>query len=197
MIQGVVGAIRCFLVRVERLERQLADASESSSMCAVSVVDTLVSLDRSLQEEGVVEWLELVRLEPQEIEIALPIKEETVEELMLVPRERAEKRTADQVEHVPQIREETVDAVTWVLRERVQQRTAEQIEDAPQSPAEVVEAVTSVPRERVQQRTAEKIGEVQETASQDLRLQRTVEQAFVDRAEAGQIALRKRFEGMC
>ena len=41
------------------------------------------------------------------------------------------------------------------------------------------------------------ITEVPKTASQDRRLQRTVEQAFVDRAEADQIALRKRFEGMC
>ena len=45
--------------------------------------------------------------------------------------------------------------VTLVPRERVQQRTAEQIEDAPQSPEETIEAVTLVPRERVQQRTAE------------------------------------------
>ena len=36
----------------------------------------------------------------------------------------------------------------------------------------------------MQQRTAEKNGGVPETASQDRRLQRTVEQAFVDRAEA-------------
>ena len=76
-------------MRVERLERQLADACECSkgeqapqtpleriSKCAVSIVDTLVSLDRSVQEE-VVEWLVLVRLEPQEI--VLPIKEETVD----------------------------------------------------------------------------------------------------------------------
>ena len=46
-------------------------------------------------------------------------------------------------------------------------------EDAPQSPEETVEVVTSVPRERVQQRTAEKL-------AKDRRLQRTVEQAFVD-----------------
>ena len=80
----MAGAIRCLLVRVERLERQLADASECSkgeqapqtpleriSRCAVSVVDTLVSLDRSVQE-GVMERLEPVRVEPQEI--VLPIK---------------------------------------------------------------------------------------------------------------------------
>ena len=52
------------------------------------------------------------------------------------------------------IMEETVDEVMLVPRERVQQRSAEQIEDAPQSPAEVVEAVTSVPREQAQQRTS-------------------------------------------
>ena len=94
----MAGAIRCLLVRVKRLERQLADASESSkgkqapqtpleriSRCAVSVVDGVVALDRSLQEE-VVEWLEPVRLEPQEI--VLPIKEETVDAVTLIPRER-------------------------------------------------------------------------------------------------------------
>ena len=56
----MAGAIRCLLVQVERLERQLAYASECSkgeqapqnpleciSRSAVSVVDTLVSLDRS------------------------------------------------------------------------------------------------------------------------------------------------------
>ena len=65
----------------------------------MSVVDTLVSLDRSLQE---VELLELVRLAPQEIEIVLPIKEDTVEELMLAPRERMEKWTADPIGNAPQ-----------------------------------------------------------------------------------------------
>ena len=49
-----------------------------------------------------------------------------------------------------------------------------------------------VQRERVQQRTAENFGEVPETASQDRRLQRTVEQAFVDCAEAGKIAFQER-----
>ena len=99
----MAGAIRCLLVRVERLERQLAGASESSkgeqaartplgriSRCAVSVVRTLVSLE-SVSQEGVLEWMEPVRLEPQGIEIVLLIKEDTVEELMLVPRERVEK----------------------------------------------------------------------------------------------------------
>ena len=135
------------------------------SRCAVSVVDTLVSLDRSLQE-GVLEWLAPVRLQPHEIEIVLPIKEETVDAVMLVPREP------------------------------VQQRTAEPMAELPESPGETVEAVTWVPRERVQQRTAEKIGEVPETACQDWRFQRTVEQAFVDRAEADKITLRDRFEEM-
>ena len=155
-VRWMAGAIRCLLVRVERLERQLADASECSkgvqapqtpleriSRCAVTVVDTLVSLDRSLQE-GVVEWLEPVRLELQEIKIVLPVKEETVEELMLVPRERVKQRTLEQIEDVPQFRDETVEAVMLVPRERVQQRTAEKIEVAPQSPAVVVEAGTLV-----------------------------------------------------
>ena len=73
----MAGAIRSLVVRVERLERQLADASECSKgeqapqtpvecifRCAVGVVNALVSLDRSLQEE-VVDSLEPVRLEPQ------------------------------------------------------------------------------------------------------------------------------------
>ena len=79
----------------------------------------------------------------------------------------------------------------------MQQRTADEIEVAPQSPEETVEAVTSVPRGRVQQRTAAKIDGVPETASQDRRLQRTVEEAFVEWTEADKIALRKRFEGLC
>ena len=87
--------------------------------------------------------------------------------------------------------------MTWVLRERVQQRTDEQIEDGPQSPEEAFGAVRVVPRERVQQRTAGRIGKVPGTASQDGRLQRSVEQAFVDRAETKKIAPRKRFEVMC
>ena len=87
--------------------------------------------------------------------------------------------------------------MTLVPHERVQKRTAELIEDAPQSPAGVVEAVTSIPREQAQQRTAGEIGEVPKTASQDQRLQRTVEQACVDRAEIDEIALRKWLEGMC
>ena len=91
--------------------------------------------------------------------------------------ERVQQRSAEKIEVVPQSPEETVEVGRLILHERVQQRTAEQIEDAPQSPAEVVEAVTSVPREQAQQRTAEKIGAVLETASQDLRLQRTVELA--------------------
>ena len=53
--------------------------------------------------------------------------------------------------------EKTVEAVTLVPRERVQQRTAEEVEDAIQSPEKTVEAVTLVPRERVQQRTARKL----------------------------------------
>ena len=68
----------------------------------------------------------------------------------------------------------SVDAVTLVPSDRVQQGTAEPMVELPQFPGETVDAVTLVPRERVQQRTAEKIGEV--PASQDRRLQRTVEQ---------------------
>ena len=91
------------------------------------------------------EWVEPVRVQPQEI--VLPIKEETVDAVMLVPSERVQRRTAEKIGDVPQFRKE---------------------------PEEVVEAVTSVPRERVQQRTA----------GQDRRLQRAVEQAVVDLAEA-------------
>ena len=79
----------------------------------------------------------------------------------------------------------------------MQQRSGESLEDFPQSQEETVEAVRVVQRERVQQRTAETFGEVPETARQDRRLQRAVEQASVDRAEADKFALRKRFEGMC
>ena len=43
------------------------------------IVDMLVSLDRSVQEE-VVEWSEPVRLEPQEI--VLPVKEEFSEDII-------------------------------------------------------------------------------------------------------------------
>ena len=92
-----------------------------------------------------------------------------------------ERERRENCEGFPQHPEETVEAVTLVPHERVQQRTAEEIEDLPQHPEEIVEAVTLVPQERVQQRTAE-IGEVPETASQDQRLHRTVEQAFMDRA---------------
>ena len=42
--------------------------------------------------------------------------------------------------------EKTVEAVTLVPRERVQQCTAEEVEDAIQSPEMTVEAVTLVPR---------------------------------------------------
>ena len=114
---------------------------------------------------------------------------------------------------MPQSPEENVEAVTLVPRERVQQRTAEQTEDAPQSPEETVEVGTLVPHERVQQRTAEQIGEVPqfrretceqigfvevpETASEDLFLQNTVEQAFVDRVEAEKLLYRSGFLRGC
>ena len=45
---------------------------------------------------------------------------------------------------VPQLREETVEAVRLVPRERVQHRTAEQIEDASQFLEEIVEMVRTV-----------------------------------------------------
>ena len=46
------------------------------------------------------------------------------------------------------------EVVKLVPQERAQQRTAEQLDDAPQFPEKTVEVVRSVPRERVQQRTA-------------------------------------------
>ena len=104
-------------------------------------------------------------------------QEETVAVVELAPRERVQHRTAEQIEDSPQFREETVAVAGLAPRDREQQRS-------PQSPEETVEAATPVPHERMQQRTAKKIGEVPETASQGRRLQRTVEQAFVDRAEA-------------
>ena len=93
---------------------------------------------------------------------------------------------------------------------RVQQRTVEQPEEVPQLTDGTVEAVTMVPRERVQRRVADRIGDVPqfreetvdeeapETASQDLRLQRTVERSLVDHVEAAKIALQERIsERMC
>ena len=59
--------------------------------------------------------------------------------------------------------------MTLVPHERVQQRTAEQIEDAPQSSEETVEAVTLVPHERVQQRTAEQIEDLPQSSGRDRR----------------------------
>ena len=95
---------------------------EPISRCAVSVVDTLVY--QSLQE-GVVEWLELVRLELQGI--VLPIKEETVDALTLIPCERVQRLTAENIWDVPQFRKETVKELMLVPRERVQQLIVEQI----------------------------------------------------------------------
>ena len=92
-----------------------------------------------------------------------------------------EQRSAEKIDDVPQYPEETVEAFSLAPHGRVEQRS-------PQFPDETVEAVTLVPRERVQQQTAEKGGEVPETASPDRRLQRAVEQAFVNRAEAEEIA---------
>ena len=148
--------IRCLLVRLERLERPLADAS-GSSKGRQAPQTPLGRISRCAVVDTFVEWLEPVRLEPQEIEIVLTIKEETVEELMLVPRKRVKQWTADQIGNVPQFRDETVDAVTPVPRERMQQRTAEQMVEWPQSPGETVDAVTLVQREQVQERTAEKL----------------------------------------
>ena len=59
--------------------------------------------------------------------------------MTLVPRERAHCRTDVDA---PESQEETVEAVTLVPRERVQQGTAEQMEVARQSPEETFEAVT-------------------------------------------------------
>ena len=67
---------------------------------------------------------------------------------------------------MPQHAEETVEAVTLVPHERVQQHTAEQIEDLPQHPEETVEAVTLVPHERVQQHTAEEIEDLPQHAEE-------------------------------
>ena len=50
----------------------------------------------------------------------------------------------------PRILEETVEVVRLVPRERVQQGTAEQIVDAPQFAEESVQLVRFVPQERVQ-----------------------------------------------
>ena len=61
---------------------------------------------------------------------------------------------------------------------RVQLRTAEKIGDVPQFRKETCEQIGVI--------------EVPETASQDRRLQHTVEQAFVDRVEAVKIALQER-----
>ena len=75
-------------------------------------------------------------------------------------------------------KEKTVEAVTLVPRVRVQLRAAEKIWDVPQFRKETCEQIGVI--------------EVPETASQDRRLQHTVEQAFVDRVEAVKIALQER-----
>ena len=61
--------------------------------------------------------------------------EETVKMVRLASHERAQQRTAEQIEDGPQFAEETVEAVTLVPCERVQQRTAERFVDVPHFPA--------------------------------------------------------------
>ena len=102
------------------------------------------------------------------------VPKETAELVKLVSQERVQQRTA-QVP-MPHSQEETVAVVELAPRERVQQRTV----DAPRPQDK------NVLLERVSERISEQGGviEVPETASQDRRLQHTVEQAFVDRAEA-------------
>ena len=109
----------------------------------------------------------------------------------LVLHERVQ-RTAEQFEDAPQHLEETVGMVSLAPQERVQQRTAEEtvelvklvsqerVEDIPQFREETVAVVTLVPREvnKLNSELPKKIGEVPETASQDRRLQRTVELAL-------------------
>ena len=80
-------------------------------------------------------------------------REETVEAVRLIPRERVQQPTAEQIEDVPQLREETVGAVKLVPQERVQQRVVEH-EPVPQILQETVEVVL-IPQERVQQRVVE------------------------------------------
>ena len=64
---------------------------------------------------------------------------------------------------------ETVDEVAMVPRERGQQWTVEQIGDVPQLWNETVEAVALVPRERVQQGIAEQIGSCTSISERDRR----------------------------
>ena len=114
--------------------------------------------------------------------------EETLEAVTSVSRERVQQRTAEQIEDAPQYPEETLEAVTSVLRERVQQRTAEKNGEAAKialrkrfeglceqhdvnEVAKVLKIVLQV----------EGITEVPKTASQDRRLQRTVEPAWSGR----------------
>ena len=61
----------------------------------------------------------------------LPIKEETVDAVTLIPRERVQLWTAELIGDVLQFRDETVDAVMLLPRERVQQLAAGHIGDAP------------------------------------------------------------------
>ena len=91
---------------------------------------------------------------------------------------------SEQVLHEPQSRQVAFGVVRVVPRVRVQQHTAEQ--DVPQPREETVEAVRSIPCQRAQQRAVgrmvgeqSEVIEVTETASQDRKLQCTVEWTLV------------------
>ena len=59
----------------------------------------------------------------------------------MVPRERVQQRSAEQIVELLQSPGETVDVVMLVPRERVPQRSAEQTVELLQSPGETVDAV--------------------------------------------------------
>ena len=132
-------------------------------------------------------------------------REETVDEISLVPRKRVQQLTAEQIGDVPRIREDTVETVKKTIQEGIsgrnhfigvpkttRRRSAEvakhvfqkSISERSQA-MEVtknwrqrsVEAVKSIPQERSPERRCEQseVTEVTETPSQDIRL-RTLEQ---------------------
>ena len=135
------------------------------------------------------------------------------------PRGPVQQRSAEKIEDIPQYPEETVELLKLVSQERVQQRSAEKMEDIPQYPEETVELLKLVSQERLQQRTvdaprpqdknvlpkrvSERIFEqggvikVPETASQDRRLQRTVEQYLGVSADVDKNVLQERFLRGC
>ena len=100
---------------------------------------------------------------------------------------RVQQWTAEQIGDVPQFRYEAVDEESLVPRERVQWSTVEQSEEVPQFRDEtawshVNECNSGLPSELEMGRDRRR-GST-ETASQDRRLQRTVERALVDHVEA-------------